>query len=605
MQVLFVTLLLLLRASIAVSGFQQVRHDSGFVPSHVLRVTQESIPVACTSRLSAVVNGSTPGPTIYLKEGQTSWVRVYNDMKLDNLTIANQSPPFPMVLQWHHNGLSKPIIISIMSCTRELEKQGHTSIILMLGALIVEKAEGKSPYADAYDDEKILLFSELFNQTDDAIEEGLTSTDFVWTGEAGAVLLNGKGYRALDGFQAGTDKPYGKSDSSVGTTCGPEVISVKPGKTYRLRVIGGVALSPLVVAFEDHENLTVIAADSRYTQPASTDLIEIGSGQRYDVLLQTMSEEELKASGKSQFWIQMETRYRRQNNTFYALLSYNSDSSVPDSPPTKKPISIPWSQQGWLEQTMEPLEPNDFPSSSEVTRQVVIRSVQLITDHENWTVNNKTWTEDNQHRGDEPFNETEAVAGSPYLVNIYKNRQKAMPNYETALANGGRDPDFNVYPAKVGEVIDIILINEPNGIAGGLDTHPWHIHGGHVWDLGSGTGDYNATANEERLDGYSPILRDTSFLYKYTTGDDTGDGLEYTPQGWRAWRLRVEDAGVWMLHCHILQHMIMGMQVVWVMGNVSEVTRGVRPDLVSGYLSYGGDAYGNSSYDPLVSHYYD
>jgi L-ascorbate oxidase len=321
------------------------------------------------------------------------------------------------------------------------------------------------------------------------------------------------------------------------------VISVKPGKTYRLRVIGGVALSPLAVAFEDHENLTVIAVDSRYTQPASTDLIEIGSGQRYDVLLQTMSEEELKASGKTQFWIQMETRYRRQNNTFYALISYNSDSSVPESPPTKKPISIPWSQQGWLEQTMEPLEPNDFPSSSEVTRQVVIRSVQLITDHENWTVNNKTWTEDNQHRGDEPFNVTEAVAGSPYLVNIYENGEKAMPNYETALANGGRDPDFNVYPAKVGEVIDIILINEPNGNAGGLDTHPWHIHGGHVWDLGSGTGDYNATANEERLDGYSPILRDTSFLYKYTTGDDTGGGLEYTPQGWRAWRLRVEDAG--------------------------------------------------------------
>jgi hypothetical protein len=51
--------------------------------------------------------------------------------------------------------------------------------------------------------------------------------------------------------------------------------------------------------------------------------------------------------------------------------------------------------------------------------------------------------------------------------------------------------------------------------------------------------------------------------------------------------------------------MIMGMQVVWVMGNASEVTRGVPPDLVSGYLSYGGDAYGNSSYDPLVSHYYD
>ncbi len=51
--------------------------------------------------------------------------------------------------------------------------------------------------------------------------------------------------------------------------------------------------------------------------------------------------------------------------------------------------------------------------------------------------------------------------------------------------------------------------------------------------------------------------------------------------------------------------MIMGMQSVWVMGNASEITRGVSPDLVAGYLTFGGSAYGNASYDPLVNHYYD
>ena len=60
-----------------------------------------------------------------------------------------------------------------------------------------------------------------------------------------------------------------------------------------------------------------------------------------------------------------------------------------------------------------------------------------------------------------------------------------------------------------------------------------------------------------------------------------------------------------MVHCHILQHMVMGMQTVWVMGNASEITRGTSPDLVSGYLSYGGDAYGNASHDPLVYHHYN
>lgn len=35
-----------------------------------------------------------------------------------------------------------------------------------------------------------------------------------------------------------------------------------------------------------------------------------------------------------------------------------------------------------------------------------------------------------------------------------------------------------------------------------------------------------------------------------------------TLAGWRAWRLRVEQPGVWMVHCHILLHMIFGMQTV-------------------------------------------
>jgi L-ascorbate oxidase len=49
----------------------------------------------------------------------------------------------------------------------------------------------------------------------------------------------------------------------------------------------------------------------------------------------------------------------------------------------------------------------------------------------------------------------------------------------------------------------------------------------------------------------------------------------------------------------------MGMQTVWVMGNASEITRGVSPGSVEGYLNYGGDAYGNASYDPHVQHHFE
>ncbi|GAM83066.1 hypothetical protein ANO11243_010520 [Dothideomycetidae sp. 11243] len=97
-------------------------------------------------------------------------------------------------------------------------------------------------------------------------------------------------------------------------------------------------------------------------------------------------------------------------------------------------------------------------------------------------------------------------------------------------------------------------------------------------------------------------MRDTTMLYKYTPGDDVEHAFE--DRGWRAWRLRVGNAGVWMVHCHTLQHMIMGMQTVWIMGDAAQITSKAEP-YVQGYLTYGGSAYGNASYDPLVMHWFD
>lgn len=369
------------------------------------------------------------------------------------------------------------------------------------------------------------------------------------TGEPGSVLVNGKNHLSLGADETLTQRPWSKPDPSTGETCGPEVIKVKPNQSYRMRAIGGVALSPLVFALEDHENLTVIAADSRYTQPSETDIIQIGSGQRYDFILQTKTEEELQSLGKSLFWIQLETRYRQQNNTFYALLSYETDDgfndTIPSAPPLEKPVYIPYSIQNWLEYTLEPLEDNNFPTADQVSRQVFLTSAQILgKSGAFWTVNNHTWTEDDERQNGTPYNSRTKSADTPYLVQIYEEGNKAIPDYNNAVQkHDGWDPRLNVYAARVGEVIDIILVNEPNGQAGGFDTHPWHLHGDHAYDLGSGFGSYNATENEIKLKGYRPVLRDTSFLYKYTAGDDASPGHAYASRGWRAWRLRVSNPG--------------------------------------------------------------
>ena len=47
-----------------------------------------------------------------------------------------------------------------------------------------------------------------------------------------------------------------------------------------------------------------------------------------------------------------------------------------------------------------------------------------------------------------------------------------------------------------------------------------------------------------------------------------------------------------------------GMQTVWVFGDAVDITGQVPEPYVSGYLTYGGSAYGNETYFPTVNHHF-
>ena len=234
---------------------------------------------------------------------------------------------------------------------------------------------------------------------------------------------------------------------------------------------------------------------------------------------------------------------------------------------------------------------------------------------------------------------TVAAADAYYASSPTNTGASPFDNSSVASLYTGYDPATNAYPASVGEVLEIILINEA-GYAHTYDAHPWHGHGSHFYDIGSGPGIYDVDANEAKLaslkaeTGFVPALRDSTMLYRYPANNKVNNP-EGTVSGWRGWRIRITDPGVWMVHCHTLQHMIMGMQTVWVMGDAAQITgadvsdeegyevyggdveyepdgdeppakvrRGSLGDM-SGYLEYGGSAYGSETYAPLVNHYYD
>lgn len=442
------------------------------------------------------------------------------------------------------------------------------------GPLIIEDA-AEPPYE--YDDERIVFLQDYYNKTDDVIEHGLTAVPFVWSGEVNAVLLNGVG--------------VANTATAGEPGCTLPVIDVEPGKTYRVRFIGALAISMVSLGIEGHASMDVIAADGQYTKCHNIDHMQITTGQRFEVLFRTKSVDEItELDGKTDFIIQFETKDRPSKYTGFGILRYSNAAGTAQanitSAPSIAPLRLPNDTYNFLEYALEPLTPNGFPTAAEVTRRVHITNQQLLDSATIWQLSGLNWTEEDVQNS------------PPYLVDIYKNGPAAIPDYTAALANGGWDPRTLTWPAKIGEVLEIILENTGSSVNGngGVDYHPFHLHGGHFYDCGSGNGSYDAAANEERLKDYTPVLRDTTTLYRYEEKSKPEE-----PSGWRCWRLRVRYAGCWMLHCHILQHMLMGMQSVWVMGDYQDIAR-IPYSGAEGYLEFGGTAYGGEDISPLVWH---
>lgn len=83
-------LLALLFGLIEHATAQTVTHGEGFVPNAVLRVTEESRKQSCVPQKDIlVVNGTSPGPRLSFVEGKTVWIRVYNDIPHQNLTMVS------------------------------------------------------------------------------------------------------------------------------------------------------------------------------------------------------------------------------------------------------------------------------------------------------------------------------------------------------------------------------------------------------------------------------------------------------------------------------------------------------------------------------------
>lgn len=84
-------LMLLTAAALWMAVFPAAAQDNSFRPDYVLVASEEEVRINCQTRRSVVVNGTYPGPSIHLREGQTTWIRVYNRIPDQNFTVVRVS----------------------------------------------------------------------------------------------------------------------------------------------------------------------------------------------------------------------------------------------------------------------------------------------------------------------------------------------------------------------------------------------------------------------------------------------------------------------------------------------------------------------------------
>ncbi|CZR64592.1 related to Conidial Pigment Biosynthesis protein brown1 [Phialocephala subalpina] len=283
-----------------------------------------------------------------------------------------------------------------------------------------------------------------------------------------------------------------------------------PGKTYKVRIISMAAFASTLFQFGGHQ-MQIIEVDGSYTQIATADQIRVAPAQRYTVLIKALATTDL-------------------NYAFLVALDINRDF-------TNVSASVfPHNITGYIVYDESkaypsfPVEVDTWAPADDVTFQSQSGQSLLASPTKEITLN-FTFGIDSQ--------------GVPrsYFNNITYVAQK-VPSLFTAFTTGSSNTNplvygtVNPFVVESGDIVQIVVNNNDAAI------HPFHLHGHQFQVLerpASGSGAF---------DGHNiaflgaPMQRDT---------------VTVNANSYVVLRFQANNPGVWLFHCHIEWHVIMGL----------------------------------------------
>jgi FtsP/CotA-like multicopper oxidase with cupredoxin domain len=459
--------------------------DTGVTVEYWFELTNVTASPDGYARTVLTVNGSIPGPTIEANWGGTVKVHVTNSLA-NNGTSLN----FHGIRQNYTNPMDG--VASITQCP---VAPGDSLTYTWRATQY-----GSSWYHSHY---SLQAWEGVLGGI---VIHGPSTANF--DTDLGMLFLNDWSYQTVDELYTAAETS-GPPTMDTGLTNGTNIgndggarfeTSVTEGDVYLLRLVNGAADSHFDFTIDNH-TLQVIAADFVPVEPYYTDVLSIGMGQRYDVLV-TANMSEVA----SDFWIRaIPDTYCSENdntNDIKGILHYGSST---DTPSTSAVTYDAKDCSGEASTDIVPYLSLDAESSADLTSDLAVIVGKNSASLFKWY-----------------------IGGTTFLVEWNDPTTKQiMENSTTSFADSSA-----VIELPTADEWYYLIIETTLSVP-----HPIHLHGHDFWELASGTGTYESAT--PTLNTSNPPRRDTAML----------PGAGYLVMAFKA-----DNPGAWLCHCHIAWH---------------------------------------------------
>lgn len=558
------------------------------------------IPLNGVQRPIITVNRLYPGPSIQVCEGDTI-----------NVTVQNLLDDHgELTIHWHGiHQVDTPFMDGVPKVTQCPIPYGSSFVYTFnaaqsgthfwhahsglqradgcAGTLVVRQPLQTDVHQNNYeidDEAHVLLINDWFDQP--------TLSSFIGHHLAGrpntpdAILINGHGEK----------QPFETTHNTINQTVFTprEILRVTPGKTHRFRVASnGITNCPLQISIVNH-TVAVIASDGRPVKPLQVDAFVMFAGERFDFVLTAD-----KPVGN--YWLQVKGLGDCSSRYELALIQYEG-AHAHNLERVSKPFNvmgtilnpynaedipgddvIPIHSLEALEGDMDdvlgtdvttyylPLDFNSVSRYGEVSDGNMDSHGSDMHMHDGGHSHTKRAHDDsNDHTHHQDTSSNGHVHGE--ITAQINHVSFRVPRANLLTQKEDIDPtslcDFStidpkckstycectqVIPARLGEVIELVLVDEGFGSD---QSHPMHIHG-HAFRVVAQQriGDSVSVDHVKEMDNMGNIDRDLeSAPLKDTVAVPDG--------GYTIIRFLASNPGWWLFHCHIQFHLSNGMSLV-------------------------------------------